>query len=47
MTKILIVMWDKSHVALIANDKEFWMKNNINKIHLHYLIDHIHIVAYD
>jgi hypothetical protein len=47
MTKILILMWDKSHVTLVENDKEFWMKNKINEIHLHYLIGHIRIVAYD
>ncbi len=30
-TKILLVALDKSHVILIANDKEYWMKEKVNK----------------
>jgi hypothetical protein len=26
MIKILIIVWDKSHVTLVTNDNEFWMK---------------------
>jgi hypothetical protein len=43
--KIIIVGLDKSHATLVANNKEFWMKENINEIHFHPLIGHIHIVA--
>ncbi len=46
MTKILIVALDKSHVILIANDKEFWMKK-INKIHFHPLTICICVAVYD
>jgi len=38
-------MLDKSHVTLIKNDKEYWMKEKINKIHFHPLTNHIHIVT--
>ncbi len=29
-TKILIVALDKSHVIVVVNDKEFWMKKKVN-----------------
>ncbi len=31
MTKILVVMLDKLHVTLVANDKEFWMNKKSMK----------------
>jgi hypothetical protein len=40
-------MLDNSHVTLVANDKKIWMKEKINKIHLHYLTSHIRIVTYN
>ncbi len=30
-TKIPLVALDKSHVILIANDKEYWMNEKVNK----------------
>ncbi len=44
-TKILIVALDKSQTTLVANDNKFWMKEKVNKIHLHPLTCHIRIVA--
>jgi hypothetical protein len=31
-TKILIVALNKLHLTLVVNDKEFWMKEKVNKI---------------
>jgi hypothetical protein len=28
VTKIYVVVLDKSHVTLVANDKRYWIKNN-------------------
>jgi hypothetical protein len=39
-TKILIVT-----LTLVTNNNEFWMKERVNKIRLHPLICHIHIIA--
>jgi hypothetical protein len=47
VSKILIATLDKSHVTLVVNDMEFWMKEKVNEIHLHPLINHIRIVIYD
>ncbi len=46
-TKILIVALNKLHLTLVVNDKEFWMKEKVNKIQFHPLTKHIHIVASD
>jgi hypothetical protein len=31
MTKVFIVVLDKKHVTLVANDKEFWMNKKSMK----------------
>jgi hypothetical protein len=41
MTKIPLVTLAKLHATLVTNDNEFWMKEKINKIHLHLLIGYI------
>ncbi len=44
MNKIPLVTLDKLHATLVTNDNEFWMKEKVNKIHLHLLIGCICIV---
>jgi len=39
MTKISLVTLDKLHE--VTNDNELWMKEKVNKIHLHILIGYI------
>ncbi len=43
MTKILLVVLNKSHMTLLTNNNELWMKEKINEIHLHPLIGQIRI----
>jgi hypothetical protein len=45
VTNFLTFMLNKLHVTLVAKNKEFWMKEKVNEIHLHPLINHICIVT--
>jgi hypothetical protein len=43
MIKNPLVMLDKSHMILVTNNNQLCMKK-VNKIHLHPLTSHIHII---
>jgi hypothetical protein len=45
--KIPLIAFVKSHTTLVVNNNKLWIKEKVNKIHLHLLTSHIHIVVYN